>query len=411
VANYAYRAMNLKTRKKQEGVIPASDEMEARSRLREMQLTTLWLEEVKGYQDGSGKATKKGLKIPFGQKVTSKEVIAFSRNLAIMVRGGIPITESLLYFESFSQKMSYKMMVQSIRKDILGGLPLSDSLAKFPDVFTDIFINITRAGENSGELDVTMNRMADLMERTEKIKAKIVSTAIYPAIVLCLVGMVLLVIFYFVLPSFEDIYKKMGVDLPVITKVMIFMSNALRGGWFISFPTIGALVFATIKLIQTEAGKAFIHKWNIRIPVLKEVVRFSNVSSFVSTLGVCFGAGIPITEGLDYAVSTVNNKTIQGTLAGVNKQVQTGRRLGVALAETGIIPDLVLLILATGEESGNLDGSLQTAQEYLEKEIDQRISILMSFMEPLLLLFLGVIVGFVALSIYMPLFNMYENIG
>jgi type IV pilus assembly protein PilC len=389
VANYAYRAMNLKTRKKQEGVIPASDEMEARSRLREMQLTTLWLEEVKGYQDGSGKATKKAFQLPFGQKVTSKEVIAFSRNLAIMVRGGIPITESLLYFESFSQKMTYKMMVQSIRKDILGGLPLSEALAKFPDVFTDIFINITRAGENSGELDVTMNRMADLMERTEKIKAKIVSTAIYPAIVLCLVG----------------------VDLPVITKVMIFMSNALRGGWYISFPTLGAMAFGLVKLIQTEAGKAFIHKWNIRIPVLKEVVRFSNVSSFVSTLGVCFGAGIPITEGLDYAVSTVNNKTIQGTLAGVNKQVQTGRRLGVALAETGIIPDLVLLILATGEESGNLDGSLQTAQEYLEKEIDQRISILMSFMEPLLLLFLGVIVGFVALSIYMPLFNMYENIG
>jgi len=412
MANYSYRAMNLKTRKNQEGVIPASDEMEARAKLRDMQLATLQLEEVKGYQDGSGKQVKKKLfQMPFGQGISSKEVIAFSRNLAIMVRGGIPITEALLYFESFSSKLSYKQMVQSVRKDILGGLPLSDALGKFPETFTEIFINITRAGEQSGELDTTMDRMADLMERTEKIKGKIISTAIYPAIVLCLVGVVLLVIFYFVLPSFKNIYEQMGVELPMITKFMIFCSDALRVGWFISFPAMFAALFGFIKFVKTDFGKKIIDKYNIKIPVLKEVVRFSSVSSFVSTLAVCFGAGIPITEGLDYAVSTVNNRNIRETLNGVNKQVQTGRRLGVALAETGVIPELVLLVLATGEESGNLDQSLVTAQEYLEKEIDDRITILMAFMEPLLLLFLGVIVGFVALSIYMPLFSMYENIG
>jgi type IV pilus assembly protein PilC len=349
--------------------------------------------------------------MPFGDKISSKEVISFSRNLAIMVRGGIPITESLLYFESFSNKLSYKQMVQSVRKDILGGVPLSDALGKFPETFSEIFINITRAGEQSGELDTTMDRMADLMERTEKIKGKIISTAIYPAIVLCLVGVVLLVIFYFVLPSFKNIYEQMGVELPMITKFMIFCSDALRVGWFISFPAIFASIFGFIKFVQTDFGKKIIDKYNIKIPVLKQVVRFSNVSSFISTLAVCFGAGIPITEGLNYAVSTVNNRFIRDTLNSVNKQVQTGRRLGVALAETGVIPELVLLVLATGEESGNLDQSLITAQEYLEKEIDDRITILMSFMEPLLLLFLGVIVGFVALSIYMPLFSMYENIG
>ena len=174
MANFSYRAMNLKTRKNQEGVIPASDEMEARAKLREMQLATLSLEEVKGYQDGSGKEVKKALiPNPFNNSISSKEVIAFSRNLAIMVRGGIPITEALLYFESFSNKMVYKQMVQSVRKDILGGVPLSDALGKFPETFSEIFINITRAGEQSGELDTTMDRMADLMERTEKIKAKI----------------------------------------------------------------------------------------------------------------------------------------------------------------------------------------------------------------------------------------------
>jgi type II secretory pathway component PulF len=409
MANYAYKAVNMVSRKKQEGVIPASSEMEARSKLREMQFSTLSLEEVTGYQDGSGTLVKKRFKFGFKSKVSSKEVMTFSRNLAIMIRGGIPITESLLYFENFSDKITYKAMVQSVRRDILGGMPFSEALGKFPEVFSEIFINITRAGESSGELDVTMERMADLMERTEKIKAKVISTAIYPAIVLGLVGMVLLVIFYFVLPSFEKIYTQMGVDLPLITKIMIFISNCLRNGWFITFPLVGCAVWGFMKFISTNLGKRLIDKYVIYIPILKQVIRFTNVSSFISTLSVCFGAGIPITEGLDYAVSTVGNATYRTTLLSVNTQVQTGRRLGVALAETGIIPELVLLIVATGEESGSLDQSLGTAQEYLEKEIDQRIGVLMSFMEPLLLMFLGIIVGIVALSIYMPLFSMYEN--
>jgi type II secretory pathway component PulF len=201
----------------------------------------------------------------------------------------------------------------------------------------------------------------------------------------------------------------MGVDLPLITKIMIFVSNCLRSGWFITFPAVACVVWGFLKFISTNLGKRLIDKYVIHIPVLNQVIRFTNVSSFISTLSVCFGAGIPITEGLDYAVSTVGNATFRSTLMSVNKQVQTGRRLGIALAETGVIPELVLLIVATGEESGNLDQSLGTAQEYLEKEIDQRIGVLMAFMEPLLLMFLGVIVGIVALSIYMPLFSMYEN--
>ncbi len=409
MANYAYKAMNLVNHKKQEGVIPASSEMEARSKLRDMQLSTLSLEEVTGYQDGSGNIVKKKFTFGFKSKISSSEVMTFSRNLAIMIRGGIPITESLLYFENFSEKITYKAMVQSVRRDILGGMAFSEALGKFPEVFSEIFINITRAGESSGELDVTMERMVDLMERTEKIKAKVISTAIYPAIVLGLVGIVLLVIFYFVLPSFEKIYTQMGVDLPLITKIMIFISNCLRSGWFITFPAVGCAVWGFLKFISTNLGKRLIDKYVIHVPVLNQVIRFTNVSSFISTLSVCFGAGIPITEGLDYAVSTVGNATFRGTLMTVNKQVQIGRRLGIALAETGVIPELVLLIVATGEESGNLDQSLGTAQEYLEKEIDQRIGILMAFMEPLLLMFLGVIVGIVALSIYMPLFSMYEH--
>ncbi len=412
MGNYAYKALNLGNRKKQEGIIPASTEMEARAKLREMQLSTLSLEEVKGYHDGSGQIKKKTiLGSVFKPKIATKDILAFSRNMAIMIRGGIPITEALLYFENFSDNITYKMMIQTLRKDLLGGLPFSEALAKFPEAFSDIFVNLVKAGENSGELDTTLERVSDLMERSEKLKSKIVSTAIYPLIILVLVFMVMLLMFYFVLPSFENIYKQLGIELPLLTKIMIFCSNALRGGWFISFPAMALSIWGALKFLSTPYAKQLIDKNNVKIPVLKEVVRFANVSSFVSTLGVCFTAGIPITEGIDFATSTVNNEVIRSALVEVNKQVQTGRKLGTALAETGVMPELVLLILATGEESGNLEQSLQTAQEYLEKEVDQRIGILMTFMEPLLLLFLGVVVGTIAMSIYMPLFGMYEHIG
>ena len=166
-----------------------------------------------------------------------------------------------------------------------------------------------------------------------------------------------------------------------------------------------------MKLIKTPAGKEVFDRFCIRVPVLSQVIRFSNLSQFISTLGVCFNSGVPITEALDFAVNTVGNNELKKCMQSVNRQVQVGKRLGVALSETGIIPELVLLVIATGEESGNLEQSLNTATEYLEKEINSRIEVLMAFMEPALLLYLGVVVGFVALSIYMPLFSMYENMG
>jgi type II secretory pathway component PulF len=343
--------------------------------------------------------------------VKNSDIISFSRNLAIMVRGGIPLTEALLYFENFAENRKFKKILNSVRNDILGGDNLSNALAKFPNAFSEIYINITKAGESSGELDVTMDRMADMITRTEKIKAKIISAAIYPCIVLSLVFIVMTVIFIWVLPAFTKIYKQMGIKLPDLTLFMVFISDCFRNYWFIVFPAIFGSIWGFLKFIKTPIGKDIFDKFCIRVPILTEVIRYSNISSFISTLAVCFNSGVPITEALDFAVNTVSNNVLKVSMQSVNRQVQVGKPLGVALSETGVIPELVLLVVATGEESGNLEQSLITATEYLEKEINSRIEILMALMEPLLLLFLGVVVGFVAMSIYMPLFSMYENMG
>jgi type IV pilus assembly protein PilC len=411
--NFDYKALDIKTKENRTGIVMASTEMEARLKLREMSLVPLSIKLVRDEANGGGVAGSFSFAklMQVFTSVKNSDVIAFSRNLAIMVRGGIPLTEALLYFESFAENAKFKKILNSIRSDILSGDNLSNSLAKFPDSFSEIYINITKAGETSGELDVTMDRMADLITRQEKIKAKVISAAIYPSIVLCLVFIVLVVIFIWVLPAFTKIYKQMGIKLPDLTLFMVFISNCFINQWYIVFPLIFGSIFGFLKLIKTPAGKEVFDRFCIRVPVLSQVIRFSNLSQFISTLGVCFNSGVPITEALDFAVNTVGNNELKKCMLSVNRQVQVGKRLGVALSETGIIPELVLLVIATGEESGNLEQSLNTATEYLEKEINSRIEVLMAFMEPALLLYLGVVVGFVALSIYMPLFSMYENMG
>ncbi len=411
--NFDYKALDIKSKENRTGILMADSEMDARQKLRELGLVPLSLKLVSNQASGENVAGSINFSklIQAFTRIKNTDVIAFSRNLAIMVRGGIPLTEALLYFENFAENLKFKKMLNAIRADIIGGENLSDSLGKFPEVFSEIYINITKAGEVSGELDVTMDRMADLIGRQEKIKAKVISAAIYPSIVLCLVFIVLVVIFIWVLPAFTKIYKQMGVKLPDLTLFMVFISNCFINQWYIVFPLIFGGMFGFLKLIQTPAGKEVFDKFCIRVPVLSQVIRFSNLSQFISTLAVCFNSGVPITEALDFAVNAVSNNELKKSMQSVNRQVQVGRRLGVALSETGIIPELVLLVIATGEESGNLEQSLNTATEYLEKEINGRIEVLMAFMEPLLLLYLGVVVGFVALSIYMPLFSMYENMG
>jgi type II secretory pathway component PulF len=411
--NFDYKALDIKTKENRTGIIMAATEMEARQKLRELNLVPLSLKAVVNEAGGSnvsGSFNFSKLMKVF-TSVKNSDVIAFSRNLAIMVRGGIPLTEALLYFENFAENPKFKKILNSVRSDILSGDNLSNSLAKFPDAFSEIFINITKAGETSGELDVTMDRMADLIGRQEKIKAKVISAAIYPSIVLSIVFIVLIVIFIWVLPAFTKIYKQMGIKLPDLTLFMVFISNCFINQWYIVFPAMFGGMFGFLKFIKTPVGKELFDKFCIRVPVLSQVIRFSNLSQFISTLAVCFNSGVPITEALDFAVNTVGNNELKKCMQSVNRQVQVGKRLGVALSETGIIPELVLLVIATGEESGNLEQSLTTATEYLEKEINGRIEVLMAFMEPLLLLYLGVVVGFVALSIYMPLFSMYENMG
>jgi type II secretory pathway component PulF len=411
MASFQYEAMKISDRSRASGLISAATEKEARELLREQNLIPTKISVISSDTKG-GKKNNFLVDIIQGfMGIGSKDKIAFTRNMGMMIRAGIPVTEALMYYENYASNPRFRKIVVHIRQDILSGYSLSQALAKHKNVFDDVYVNVTKAGERSGELDQTMSRLTDMLMKVEALKMKIISAAIYPIIVVVILALVLLLMFLLVLPTFADIYKQMNVPLPFITQIMMAISYVLRSYWFVSFPLLGGILFGAYRFLVSATGKAIMDQFYIKLPVLGDLIKHIQSSRFVSTLFIGFGAGLPITEALSLATDTMTHTQIKAAFKQVNVQIQTGQRLAISLANTGYIPDIVMLMISTGEESGDLEKMLEAAFDYLEEEVSHRVGILTTMMEPVMLLVIGVVVGFVALSIYLPLFSIYDNLG
>jgi type II secretory pathway component PulF len=410
MASFQYEAMKISDRSRANGLISAATEKEARELLREQNLIPTKISPISSDTNGDKKNNFLVNIIQGFMGVSSKDKIAFTRNMGMMIRAGIPVTEALMYYENYASNPRFRKIVALIRQDILSGYSLSQALGKHKKLFDDVYVNVTKAGESSGELDQTMSRLTDMLMKTEALKMKIISAAIYPIIVVVILSLVLLIMFLLVLPTFADIYKQMNVPLPFITQIMMAISYALRSYWFVSFPLLGGILFGAYKFLVSATGKTITDQVYIKLPVLGDLIKHIQTSHFVSTLFIAFGAGLPITEALSLATDTMTHTQIKAAFKQVNVQIQTGQRLAISLANTGYVPDIVMLMISTGEESGDLEKMLEASYDYLEEEVNHRVGILTTMMEPIMLLVIGVVVGFVALSIYLPLFSIYDNI-
>ncbi len=411
MASFQYEALKISDRTRLNGVITAATEKEARELLREQNLIPTKIAVI---SNEAKSGTKKNFLANLIQNVmgiSSKDKIAFTRNLGMMIRAGIPVTEALMYYENYASNPKFRKVVAQIRQDIMSGYSFSQALAKHKKLFDDVYVNVTKAGERSGELDQTMNRLTHMLTKADQLKMKIISASVYPIIVVVILGLVLLVMFLLVLPTFADIYKQMNVPLPLITQIMMGISFALRNYWFVSFPLLGGLGYGITLFLQSSTGKTITDQLCMKTPILGELIKHTQSSHFVSTLYVAFGAGLPITDALFLSTATLTHTQIKEAFKQVNIQIQTGQRLAIALAKTGYVPDIVMLMISTGEESGDLEKMLEASYEYLEEEVNHRVGILTTMMEPLMLLVIGAVVGFVALSIYLPLFSVYDHLG
>ncbi len=415
MAIYQYSAVKQGNKNKVRGTINAENERHARELLREQELFPTSVKLLKSVTQDRG-SKKAEASSPFQEMIAEKlskigmeEKISFTQNLEMMVKAGIPITEALLYMETYMENPKFKRLVNTIRLDILAGSSFSKALAKHPKVFNSVYVSIIQAGEASGELETVLKRLSEMLIAESKLMKKVIAAMAYPAMVVVIAILVMLIMFIFVLPTFSKIYAQMGVKLPLLTIIMLGISDFLRNFWYICIAGAVGGFFGAKKFVLSPLGRAFIDSTILKIPVAAPLIYSVSASHFISTLNVSFSAGLPITDCIYMACHTVTNTVIRAAFDEVNIKIQAGQRLAAALSEAEVLQPMVIVMISTGEESGSLDEMLTHTLSYLEEEVNQRVEVLMSMMEPVMLIVLGAITGCMALSVYLPMFGMYDH--
>jgi len=337
-----------------------------------------------------------------------KDKIEFTSTLQILTATGIPIIETLVFLENNADTQSIRQTAFELRRQIIAGSTLAETLEKHKDVFGRVFVGLVKAGEDSGELDKTLERMLELLRKQEAIKGKVIGALVYPAFVIVLAFVVVLVMLMFVFPAFEQMFINLGRPLPWATQMCMNMGKTMKQFWYVVILLLGGGVFGVFKAYTTEATKRIIDSFVLKIPLLNELIKFANFSNFVAVMQVAYDAGIPIVDCLYLSNLTMDNNQLKDSIHGAASKVQQGIHLSVALRTTKVVPNMMLFMIATGEQSGRLGEMLYHTTRFIDRKLDTIIDTFTKLVEPMMLVFIGGIVLFLALSLYMPLFSAYQ---
>ena len=336
-----------------------------------------------------------------------KEKIDFISTLQILLSSGIPAVESLMFMEQEAARKKIRDISKVLKTQIMGGSTFADTLARYPGVFGYIFIGLFKAGEEAGELEKTLGRINGLLVKQENVKSKVIGTLIYPAFVIILACIVTLVMLIFVFPAFKDMFEQQEKALPWITQMMIAAGDFLKQYWFTIPIFIVAFVVFCMICLKWKPAREILDKVVLKIPLLNNLILYSNYSNFLSVLSVSYDAGIPIVDCLHLAVITLENSVLKTKLNNAIVKVQQGLQVSQALKSTKIVPRMLLFMIATGEQSGRLGDMLEKGVNFLDKTLDGIIDTMTKMIEPIMLLVIGSIVLVMALSLYLPLFQSY----
>lgn len=335
--------------------------------------------------------------------------IEFTSTLQILAQSGIPIIESLMFIENDAAKLKLRFVSKELRKQIMGGSTFADTVAKYPEIFGQVYIGLVKAGEDSGELEKTLERLMELMNKEANIRGKVIGTLMYPMFVIVLAVFIVLVMLMFVFPVFKDMFDNMGQELPWITATLMKCGIFLKTYWY----------FVPLIFISIFGGISFIFKWEpsrrkidenvLKIPLLTDLVQYSNFANFIAVLQVAYDAGVPIIECLYLSILTLTNYTLKEQVAIATGKVQQGQHLSTALRATGVMPKMILFMISTGEQSGRLGDMMGQATKFIDKKLDTIIDTMTKMIEPIMLIVIGSIVLVLALALYLPLFGSYMN--
>jgi len=342
--------------------------------------------------------------------VTQKDVILFCRQFSTMIDAGLPIIQCMDILHAQQENATFKKMLKAIKDQVESGSTLADSLKKYPRQFDDLFVNMVAAGEAGGILDTILRRLSAYMEKAAKLKSQVKGAMTYPIVTLIIAVLVVAIILVFVIPVFQEMFSDMGGTLPGPTLIVIGMSEFVKSKihWII----IGVVLFiwAFRKYYRTERGRKMVDATMLKLPVFGLLLRKVAVAKFTRTMGTMLSSGVAILEALDIVAKTAGNKTIEQAIYTVRSGIAEGRTMADPLAETGVFPAMVCQMISVGESTGALDAMLQKIADFYEEEVDQAVENMTALIEPFMLVFLGVVIGGLVISMYLPVFKMAGNL-
>jgi type IV pilus assembly protein PilC len=353
------------------------------------------------------KSKPKDLTLPgFGKKVSEKDLVLFTRQFSTMIDAGLPLVQCLDILSKQTENKTFSKTIVEIKNDVEAGATFADALRKYPKIFDDLYVNLVAAGELGGVLDSTFARLAGYIEKARSLKGKVKSAMIYPAAIVFVAISVIIFLMIFVIPVFAQMFLDFGGTLPWPTQAVIWLSNFVKNYVLFSIPVSIVAVFVFKQYYRTESGKRLVHRILLKTPVFGPLLQKAAIARFSRTLSTLMGSGVPILDSLDITARTAGNKVLEDAVLASIGSIKEGQTLATPLAKHRVFPPMVVQMVEIGDVTGELDSMLSKLADFYEEEVDRAVEALTALLEPMMMVFLGTVLGFIIVAMYLPIFKM-----
>jgi type IV pilus assembly protein PilC len=352
----------------------------------------------------------KGLSIAKKQSIKTRDLVIFTRQFATMINAGLPLVQSLDILAKQTENKGLAEVTRQVVFDVESGHTLADAFSKHPKAFPDLYVNMVAAGEAGGILDTILLRLATFLEKSDALVRKVKGAMVYPAVIFSVAGIAVSVLLIFVIPTFQNMFASVNLELPLPTRIVIGASNILLHYWLVMIIVIALAVYGVRNYYKTKDGKKRLDTWMLNFPVLGDLLRKSAVSRFTRTLGTLISSGVSILDGLEITAKTAGNQVIHDAVMESRASIAGGETIAAPLEKSKVFPPMVISMISVGESTGGLDEMLSKIADFYDEEVDVAVSALLSLMEPIMIVVLGVIVGGMVVAMYLPIFDMVNAV-
>jgi type IV pilus assembly protein PilC len=382
------------------GTLDAPNKEEATRQLRQKKLILVSIREQ-----------PKQLKLSFGGgKIPTRDVVIFTRQFSTMINAGLPLVQSLTVLADQTENKALSDVTRLVVYDVESGHTLADAFGKHPKAFSELYVNMVAAGEAGGILDTILGRLAVFLEKNDALVRKVKGAMVYPGVIMSVAGIAISVLLIFVIPVFQKMFASVNLELPLPTRIVVGLSEFLKGYWWAVLAIAGGIVYGIKQYYATETGRKNLDKFMLSLPVLGDVIRKSAVSRFTRTLGTLISSGVSILDGLEITAKTSGNRVIHDAVMASRSSIAGGETISAPLAKSNVFPPMVTSMIAIGEQTGGLDEMLSKIADFYDEEVDVAVGALLSLMEPVMIVVLGVVVGGMVVAMYLPIFDMINTV-